>query len=187
MDFYRFSNGLKLGASKHWSEALEVMTGEKAINADALLEYFQPLRAFLKVENKRLQDEHEVRQRLHEFNTNATQYAHNIQIAEWDHITDLLNETKKEIHEEAQRKYAAFHLNEYETYFKNINLDTLSDELVRRQIISVKNLEIYKLSADKQAELGEVKAQMEKIYNSATFCSYFEPNCTKEMELDPGK
>ncbi len=42
---------LSLGSSVHWSEALESLTNEKEINADALLEYFEPLTNWLIREN----------------------------------------------------------------------------------------------------------------------------------------
>lgn len=45
--------GLKLGLSKHWSVALEAMTGETEIKADAILEYFNPLYEYLKAENSK--------------------------------------------------------------------------------------------------------------------------------------
>lgn len=52
----RLSDGLSLGLSKHWSEALSVITdGEKEISADAILEYFKPLLEFLIKENQKSQ------------------------------------------------------------------------------------------------------------------------------------
>ncbi|GFG29388.1 hypothetical protein Cfor_04455 [Coptotermes formosanus] len=45
------SDGLKLGSSRHWQDALEVMTGERQLGGSAILEYFQPLHEFLKKEN----------------------------------------------------------------------------------------------------------------------------------------
>lgn len=45
---------LALGASKPWPDALEVLTGERTINADAILEYFAPLVTWLKASNKKL-------------------------------------------------------------------------------------------------------------------------------------
>jgi peptidyl-dipeptidase A len=42
---------LQLGASKPWPEALQALTGEKQIDASALLEYFTPLSAWLKEKN----------------------------------------------------------------------------------------------------------------------------------------
>lgn len=44
-------DGLSPGSSRHWREALFVMTGEREMNGAALLEYFQPLYEFLKAEN----------------------------------------------------------------------------------------------------------------------------------------
>jgi peptidyl-dipeptidase A len=42
---------LQLGASKPWPEALQALTGERQIDASALLEYFTPLSAWLKQKN----------------------------------------------------------------------------------------------------------------------------------------
>ena len=39
---------LSLGASKPWQEALFAMSGERAMDGNALLEYFAPLRGWLK-------------------------------------------------------------------------------------------------------------------------------------------
>ena len=43
---------LKLGASRPWPEALEVLTGSRQIDPSALLEYFAPLREWLAEQNK---------------------------------------------------------------------------------------------------------------------------------------
>ncbi len=43
---------LALGQSKPWPEALEVLTGEKQMDASALADYFAPLKAWLDEENK---------------------------------------------------------------------------------------------------------------------------------------
>lgn len=50
--FYIFRAGLSLGASKHWSETLEILTGTRKVTAKPLLEYFDPLYKFLKRENE---------------------------------------------------------------------------------------------------------------------------------------
>lgn len=49
----KIREGLELGLSKHWSVALEKMTGESEISGDAVLEYFKPLLDFLKEENEK--------------------------------------------------------------------------------------------------------------------------------------
>jgi peptidyl-dipeptidase A len=43
---------LELGESKPWPEALAVLSGERKADAGAMLEYFAPLRAWLKEQNK---------------------------------------------------------------------------------------------------------------------------------------
>lgn len=45
---------LAMGASKPWPDALEVMTGQREVDATAVLEYFAPLKTWLDAENKRL-------------------------------------------------------------------------------------------------------------------------------------
>ncbi|CAO1336207.1 unnamed protein product [Diamesa serratosioi] len=45
---------MKLGASKPWPDALEVMTGERNMNANAILEYYKPLEDWLIIKNKEL-------------------------------------------------------------------------------------------------------------------------------------
>ena len=49
--FVKFRAGLSLGGSRHWKDVLETMTGERNLNASAILEYFQPLYDFLKQKN----------------------------------------------------------------------------------------------------------------------------------------
>ena len=44
---------LSLGGSKPWPDALLVMTGQRQMDGSALLEYFQPLQAWLRQQNQR--------------------------------------------------------------------------------------------------------------------------------------
>jgi peptidyl-dipeptidase A len=43
---------LKLGASRPWPEAMEVITGQREADASALIEYFEPLKKWLDEQNK---------------------------------------------------------------------------------------------------------------------------------------
>jgi len=47
----RFEAMLRLGASRPWPEALEQLTGERRVDAGAMLEYFAPLKAWLDRQN----------------------------------------------------------------------------------------------------------------------------------------
>jgi peptidyl-dipeptidase A len=43
---------LEMGASKPWPDALQAMTGQREMDASAMLEYFAPLRSWLQEQNK---------------------------------------------------------------------------------------------------------------------------------------
>ncbi len=48
----KFNAMLEMGASKPWPEEMAVFTGEKTTDASAVADYFQPLNAWLTVQNK---------------------------------------------------------------------------------------------------------------------------------------
>jgi peptidyl-dipeptidase A len=48
----KFNKMLEMGQSKPWPDALEALTGERKTDADALLEYFAPLKKWLDEQNK---------------------------------------------------------------------------------------------------------------------------------------
>ncbi len=47
----RLEKMLEMGSSRPWPEALEAVTGERRMDATAILDYFAPLAAWLDVEN----------------------------------------------------------------------------------------------------------------------------------------
>ncbi|KAK4880643.1 hypothetical protein RN001_008789 [Aquatica leii] len=49
----RLKSGLSLGSSRHWRVALKAISGETELSGSAILEYFQPLYKYLKLENKK--------------------------------------------------------------------------------------------------------------------------------------
>jgi peptidyl-dipeptidase A len=48
----KFNKMLEMGQSKPWPDALEILTGERQIDAGALLEYFAPLKKWLDEQNR---------------------------------------------------------------------------------------------------------------------------------------
>lgn len=51
MNFSRF---LSAGASRHWTEVLQEFTGDTTMDSAGILGYFEPLRKWLKEENRKL-------------------------------------------------------------------------------------------------------------------------------------
>ncbi|XP_077290224.1 angiotensin-converting enzyme-like isoform X2 [Arctopsyche grandis] len=59
-DIYQSTNAgnllakmLQMGSSRPWQDAMEVITGQRTMDASGLLEYFQPLMSWLKEDNER--------------------------------------------------------------------------------------------------------------------------------------
>jgi peptidyl-dipeptidase A len=43
---------MRMGSSRPWPEALEALTGSRAMDATAILDYFAPLAAWLEEQNR---------------------------------------------------------------------------------------------------------------------------------------
>lgn len=52
-DFSCHRDALKLGFSKPWPEAMQLITGQPNMSAEALMSYFEPLMTWLEKENKK--------------------------------------------------------------------------------------------------------------------------------------
>ncbi|WP_323847194.1 M2 family metallopeptidase [Microbulbifer magnicolonia] len=48
----KLRNMLAMGASKPWPDAMEALTGQRELDASAIIDYFQPLMAYLEEQNK---------------------------------------------------------------------------------------------------------------------------------------
>lgn len=179
--------GLKLGGSKHWSEALMAITGDEKMNAHAILEYFKPLHDFLTIENQRLAKEDDIRQNLSKYNEEASIQCQKLQIADWDKTTDLNNITKAKIYAQAVAENARFTKSQYQLHFSHLHPNDFTDEKVRRQVQLIGDLGQNALDETRLLELTDTISEMVKIYNKAEFCAYGKANCTKHLTLDPGK
>ncbi|XP_055323783.1 angiotensin-converting enzyme-like isoform X1 [Sitodiplosis mosellana] len=193
-DFYnstdagkKLAAGLKVGASQHWSEVLEIITGEKEISADAILEYFKPLREVLAKEIEKMRKEDIVRQKLEKYNTEYLPYCQTLRSADWNRTTDLDDPQKEEIYVKAVAANAAFVKNSYESAFRVYTNETFPDEKINRQIRFMGDLGTNALNESKVSEFTGYVNEMIKIYNSVTFCPFKNQNCTEDqrMSLDP--
>lgn len=133
-DFYqntkagdKLRSGLGLGLSEHWSVALERLTGESDLSAKALLEYFAPLKEFLRKQN-------EMSDILDKYDEEAVVECNKIVKAEWAVATDTENEEKQKQLAEAVVESAKFSRKNYDESFKGQNPDDYTNELVKRQL-----------------------------------------------------
>ncbi|XP_063703175.1 angiotensin-converting enzyme-like [Culicoides brevitarsis] len=192
-DFYknhkagdRLKKGLSLGSSDDPHVALKALTNEDEINASALLEYFKPLFKFLQEENQKIKEER-MTEILEEYDTKITAMCNKVQNADWDKTTDLANDEKKKIYEEAVLENAKLKKEYYERYFKGQNPDDYEDLSVKRQIMQVNTLGVDTLNENDLKNLTEVIDKMSTTYGQAKICPYKIPNCKEEekLSLDP--
>lgn len=178
---------MKLGSSKHWSEALVAITGESAVSPNALLEYFKPLQDYLKTAIQTLKNEDEMRQTLVRYNVVASQECNKLVEAEWGVMTDIKNETKHKLFERALNANAKFVQEQHRLYFKGQNHSSYVDEKIRRQLMYLTKMGLSALNETRLTERTHAISNMEKIYNTAVFCRYNKPNCSESemITLDP--
>lgn len=165
------------------------MTGETELRTEPLIEYFHPLREFLKKENSRLKLELETKEKLENFEIAARNQCNKLQIAEWNFITDINNKTKQDIRAKTIVESAKFQLDEYNKHFRYLKPEDFQDHDISRQILYVSKLGIYHLNESRLSEWSNIKSSMENIYNNAVFCPYTKQDCdlrTEAMTLDPG-
>uniref|UniRef100_A0A182PQ22 Angiotensin-converting enzyme n=1 Tax=Anopheles epiroticus TaxID=199890 RepID=A0A182PQ22_9DIPT len=97
---------LALGSSKPWPDAMEVLTGERKMSADAILEYFDPLYKWLLEENKRLgahvgwtdsqnleASESMARSFLNELEDDILEQNYNTTVKSWNYETNITDDT----------------------------------------------------------------------------------------------
>lgn len=125
--------GLELGYSKHWSEALNVLTDSPEISSSALREYFDPLYDFLKLENDKRQIA-DMPAMLNLYEREGSEMCNKYVHAEWAVATDSENDQLRVDYERAVLENAEFTRRWHESTFKGANPSNYSDELVQRQL-----------------------------------------------------
>uniref|UniRef100_A0A1L8DQS2 Angiotensin-converting enzyme n=1 Tax=Nyssomyia neivai TaxID=330878 RepID=A0A1L8DQS2_9DIPT len=181
--------GLQLGTSKHWSESLQAITGSRAMDASALLEYFKPLEDFLKIENERMRDE-AMQQTLNEYDIEALTEANKMVHASWDVSTNIGNTAIQEQYNQAVLANAQFDKEKFEQIFQGLNPDDYADEGVRRQLLYLTKLGINILPEQELSTLTAAKLRMENTYSDAKICPFTNRECNVETDsgaltLDP--
>uniref|UniRef100_A0A7G3ADB7 Angiotensin-converting enzyme n=1 Tax=Lutzomyia longipalpis TaxID=7200 RepID=A0A7G3ADB7_LUTLO len=179
----RLKAGLQLGTSKHWSDALEAITGSRVMDASPLIEYFQPLYDFLKVENENLRNE-AMQETLREYNVLAAEEAAKMVHASWDVSTNIGNTAIQEQYNQAVLQNAQFHKEKYEEIFSGLNPEDYTDEDVRRQLLYLTKLGISILPEEDLSTLTAAKLRMENTYSDAKICPYTKRDCNVDTDPD---
>ncbi|KAG5670746.1 hypothetical protein PVAND_000987 [Polypedilum vanderplanki] len=183
----KLNAGLKLGMSKHWSEALNELTGSPNISASALVEYFAPLKDYLAEQNKIMKNAR-MAEILQEYEVEGSAMCNKLVKAEWAVATDSNNDALKTEYERIVLENNAFTKDYYEKAFKGEKPEDYNDELIQRQLKYLTKLGRDALEIADLSNLTNTQTRMEKIYNTAKICPFNKQNCnlaTEGLTLDP--
>ena len=145
-DFYenkaagdKLAAGLSLGLSKHWTEALESLTGTPEVSAQPILDYFKPLMNYMKKQNALVRDA-QYTPILAQYNEEASLECNKLVKAEWDAATDTRNEAKQAAQTKAVADFAEFSKRQFTEHFEGLNEEDFDDEFIKRQIKQLNKL-----------------------------------------------
>jgi peptidyl-dipeptidase A len=131
----------------------------------------------------------EMRKILDQYNNDVSQICNRQVKASWAVQTDVGNRAKEEELTRMSIEYANFRKDRYEKDFKNADPNNYNDNLIKRQLTSIKEMGTALLSDEDLKNLTETKQRMAAIYNSARICPYEKRgNCDLDNEgwtLDP--
>lgn len=85
-------------------------------------------------------------------------------------------------------EYAAFRKGKFDQYFKNANISSFTDPVVKRKLQILKDIGTAALSDTDLTALNAAKNRMSTVYNNAKICPFAKPNCnlvTEGLTLDP--
>ncbi|XP_041371786.1 uncharacterized protein LOC121385251 [Gigantopelta aegis] len=190
----KLRHALSLGSSKPWPEVMEIMTGQRQMDAGALLEYFKPLTDWLKDRNALekhgwsdscpITDEQLAVSWLESYNTRVQHVMYGAYEASWTYSTNITHETEK-AKVEAEVQSSKF-TKEAARNASNFDYKHFKDEGIKRQLKSITDIGTDALKEEaKIKRLSEVVAGMEGIFSTGKVC--LDPSdATNCLGLQPG-
>ncbi|KAI4458413.1 angiotensin-converting enzyme [Holotrichia oblita] len=169
--------GLSLGASRHWEDVLEIMTGSREMSADALLEYFNPLYEFLHDANDQEITQEELEDYFYvDYQFAAVRELGAARKVDWQF--DLNMGTTNVAKLESVLETAVFR-RYWRTFFEGIEY-TQPDIL--QQLEEVNNLGDAALSNDTLSELTDYLIDWKLRYSGIRVCPFQNSNCVVQQQ-----
>ncbi|XP_059127939.1 angiotensin-converting enzyme [Peromyscus eremicus] len=196
---------LQAGGSRPWQEVLKDMVGSDALDAQALLEYFQPVSQWLQEQNQRngevlgwpeyqwrpplpdhypenidlVTDEEEANRFVEEYDRTAQVLWNEYAEANWHYNTNITLEASK-ILLQKNKKVANYTL-KYGTLAKKFDVNNFQNSTTKRIIRKVQNMDRAVLPSKELEEYNQILLDMEKTYSIADVC-YSNGTC---LTLEP--
>ncbi|KAK7092762.1 uncharacterized protein [Littorina saxatilis] len=197
-DFYRskdagqkLSNMLRLGSSKPWPEALYQMTGTRNMDVGPLLEYFQPLVDWLKMQNAGHPTgwdeecpQHDVVQAgkwLQEYDEQVQIKKTKSTFADWGYTSNITDENSAK--SVAERVRLATFQREKALEAEQLGWRNISDVTVRRQFKLLTNIGPSAMkNSTKFEKMETLQSKLEGLYGAGKVCLDPSKDC---LGLEP--
>jgi len=117
----------------------------------------------------------------------ATETCYNMNVAEWNYNTNL-TEYNAEVLTNVTLLSAEKEKELYNEWFKDVSLDDIKDENVRRQLKFLKDIGSAALDKSDLSTLTDIKNRMTDVYSTGKICPFDKQNCdlhTEGMNLEP--
>ncbi|KAI4458412.1 angiotensin-converting enzyme [Holotrichia oblita] len=169
--------GLSLGASRHWEDVLEIMTGSREMSADALLEYFNPLHEFLIDANDQELTQEELEDYIYvDYQFAAVRELGAGRKVDWQF--DLNMGTTRVAKLQSELETAAFR-RYWRTFFADIEY---TQQDILDQLEEVNNLGDAALSNDTLSELTDYLIDWKLRYSGIRVCPFQNSNCVVQQQ-----
>uniref|UniRef100_A0A8C5KSE9 Angiotensin-converting enzyme n=1 Tax=Jaculus jaculus TaxID=51337 RepID=A0A8C5KSE9_JACJA len=202
---------LQAGCSKPWQEVLKDLVGSSALDAQALLNYFQPVSQWLQEQNQKngevlgwpeyqwrpplpdnypegidlMTDEAEASKLVDEYDRTAQVVWNQYAEANWDYSTNISSEASAILLE--KNRELTRHTLKYGTWAKRFDVSNFQNATTKRIMKKIQILDRAVLSPSKLEEYNQLLLDMETTYSTATVCHtngtclQLEPDLTHVM------
>ncbi|KAI6048483.1 angiotensin-converting enzyme isoform X1 [Marmota monax] len=202
---------LQAGSSRPWQTVLEDLVGSAALDAQPLLNYFQPVIQWLQEQNQRMgevlgwpeyqwrpplpdnypegidlvSDEAEANRFVEEYDQASQVVWNEYAEANWNYNTNITTENSKVLLQ--KNLLVANHTLKYGTWAKRFDVNNFQNASTKRIIKKVQDLDQAALPMKELEEYNKILLDMETIYSVATVCHtngtclQLEPELTNVM------
>ncbi|CAL1529680.1 unnamed protein product [Lymnaea stagnalis] len=167
------SNMLKLGSSKPWPEAMNLLTRQRKMDAQPLMDYFKPLLEYLRQENGNDYGWHpicptdptEIQEFLDNYSSKAQILVPRLRESAWNYETNITNDNK-ELYLEEQGVVSKFKQEAYENATKfNLTAMTPRNRRIFDNIMTIGTA--AQTNVTKLSNLNKLISDMTIVYSTA--------------------